>query len=109
MGFRKSPRSVAEEVDEYLPSQDAPVYVAAAASSENAMEERERGRGSEGAAGSGLSWGTGVASEKKSTSERSVEKEAPPGSGGTGAYRTARDRSAARRRVGMCRRDGGSG
>ena len=47
MGFRKSPRSVAEEVDEYLPSQDAPVYVAAAASSENAMEERERGRGSE--------------------------------------------------------------
>ena len=42
MGFRKSPRLAAEEVDEYLPSQDAPVYVAAAAaSSENAMEERE--------------------------------------------------------------------
>ena len=34
MGFRKSPRLAAEEVDEYLPSQDAPVYVAAAASSE---------------------------------------------------------------------------
>ena len=55
MGFRKSPRLAAEEVDEYLPSQDAPVYVAAAASSENAMEERE-GEGGGGREQRGVDW-----------------------------------------------------
>lgn len=43
MGLRKL-RSLVAEVDGYLLSQEAPVYVVAAASSENAIEERGRGR-----------------------------------------------------------------